>query len=241
MGMRGVGMAFDLGSFKRDARRAAAELQESVNVLGDSIDDAVSDTSARVARQGRFTRTGIDLAVSGMVTSHGGNLSETDGRAIWITRTDSMLGHLGADDIIETGWQPGLRDEWCSRELVVHRAMYRAVRSLFANDAPINASIVHAHARHTVALSLMRDVIVPVDSEGIFTFGDAGVAVLAPGQSIGSAEAAQMLAEEVAAGRRIAVIRGHGPFAIAPTMAEAYRLVSVLEASCHIACLCGRL
>ena len=108
--MRGVGMAFDLGSFKRDARRAAAELQESVNVLGDSIDDAVSDTSARVARQGRFTRTGIDLAVSGMVTSHGGNLSETDGRAIWITRTDSMLGHLGADDIIETGWQPGPRD-----------------------------------------------------------------------------------------------------------------------------------
>lgn len=233
-------MAFDFETFKRDARRAAAEIQESVNVLGDSIDDAVSDTSARVARQGRFTRTGIDLAVSGMVTSHGGNLSETDGQTIWITRTDSMLGHLGDVDIIETGWQPGPRDERCSRELVVHRAIYQAVQALCGGASPIHASVVHAHARHTVALSLLRDTIVPVDSEGLFTLGDAGVAVLEPGRSIGSSEAGEMLAAEVAAGRRIAVIRGHGPFAVAPTMAEAYRLVSVLEASCHIAYLCGR-
>ncbi|HEY5506533.1 MAG TPA: class II aldolase/adducin family protein [Coriobacteriia bacterium] len=172
-----------------------------------------------------FSWVGSDLYSSGAVSSHGGNLSVRlpDGRML-ITRTGSMIGRLTPSDIIETSLVAcgDAADADCSVELVVHRAIYAAT------DA---GAIVHAHALHTVARSLVDDMIVPLDSESKFRLVDVPVVVAAT--SIGSAEAGEKLAAALRE-RRVAVLRGHGPFAIGETLEDAYMAISCLEASCHV-------
>lgn len=170
-----------------------------------------------------FIETGRDLFLTGAVTSHGGNLSVRVGDRIFITRRGSMLGRLSEDDIVETGLNECEEDVHCSRELVVHRAIYQTTGA---------GAIVHAHTTHTIFRSLIEDEIVPIDSESLYLIGGA-VPVLAPAQAIGSAEAAEMLSE-VLQSVSVAVLRSHGPFAVADTLEEALYRISALEASCMI-------
>lgn len=138
-----------------------------------------------------------------------------------------MLSRLEPSDIIETGIEPGPRDEGASRELVVHRAVYQAT------DAQ---AICHAHPPHTMYRSLVEDTICPVDSEAHHVIGDS-VPVLVPKLKIGSPEAAEMLAEALQ-GVPVGVLRTHGPFAIGDTLWDAWGVIGVLEQSCHILDLC---
>jgi L-fuculose-phosphate aldolase len=173
----------------------------------------------------QFKWVGSDLYTSGAVSSHGGNLSvRLPGDRMLITRTGSMIGRLAPDDLIETSLVAcgDSIDSDCSVELVVHRAIYEAT------DA---RAIVHAHALHTVARSLLDDVIVPIDSESKARLID--VRVVTSATSIGSAEAARKLAAALR-DRRVAVLRGHGPFALGESLEDAYQAISCLEASCHV-------
>ena len=173
----------------------------------------------------QFARIGLDLYASGAVSSHGGNLSarSDDGRLL-ITRTGSMIGHLVPEDVLETTLEEcgDPRDAECSVELVVHRAIYAATGA---------RAVVHTHSLHTIARSLVDDLIVPVDSESLLRLVDAPVVVSAT--SIGSPEAAAKLAA-VLKERRVAVLRGHGPFARGESLEDAFQAVSCLEASCAI-------
>ena len=175
-----------------------------------------------------FRETGRDIFTAGLTTSHGGNMSVFDGESIVITRRGSMLGRLGDDDLIETGMEPGTGDERCSREIVVHRAIYCATEA---------HAIVHAHSLHTVARSFAADAIVPVDSEGLFVLGEVPVVVAE--KTIASPEAAVVVSEALR-GAPIAVLRTHGPFAIGATLDEAFMYVSVLEASVTMLDLLGK-
>ncbi|MDO9557390.1 MAG: class II aldolase/adducin family protein [Coriobacteriia bacterium] len=169
-----------------------------------------------------FRDTGHDLFLTGAVSSHGGNMSVRIGDRILITRSGSMLGRLTRKDILETGIEACPEDEGCSRELVVHRAIYQAT------DAQ---AICHAHTVHTIHRSLGCDVIVPLDSESKAILGD--VPVVTAAQTIASAEAAEVLSAALREGK-IAVLRTHGPFAKGATLEEAFYHVSCLEASAHI-------
>jgi L-fuculose-phosphate aldolase len=169
-----------------------------------------------------FAQLGRDLFVASLVTSHGGNMSIRRGDRIIITRRGSMLGRLDEDDLTETGMEPCVDDERCSREIVVHRAIYRAT------DA---RAIVHAHSPHTVARSLGSERIVPVDSEGLFVLGE--VPVVSAATTIASPEAAEVLSAALREAP-VAVLRTHGPFAKGASLEEALMHVSVLEASCRI-------
>lgn len=170
-----------------------------------------------------FRDVGRDLFLAGHVTARHGNLSVRDGDDIVITRSGSMLSRLAPDDIIRTKMEPSERDAGCSRELVVHRAVY------LATDAK---AICHAHPPHTMYRSLVEERIVPIDSESLHVIGEAAP-VLVPHIKIGSAEAAEMLAEAL---QRVpvAVLRTHGPFAIGETLWDAWGVIGVLEESCHI-------
>jgi len=174
-----------------------------------------------------FRDVGRDLFLSGYVTARHGNLSVRDGERIFITRSGSMLSRLLPSDIIETRVEPSDRDAGASRELVVHRAVYRATNA---------TAICHAHPPHTMYRSLIEDAIRPADSEARHVIGES-VPVLVPQVAIGSAEAAEMLAvalQEVPVG----VLRTHGPFAIGETLWDAWGVIGVLEQSCHILDLC---
>lgn len=170
-----------------------------------------------------FREVGRDLFLAGSVTARHGNLSVRVGDSIIITRSGSMLSRLEPSDLIETGMEPGPRDEGCSRELVVHRAVYAAT------DAQ---AICHAHPPHTMFRSLVDDVIRPLDSEAGCVIGQE-IPVLVPEVKIGSAEAAVLLADALKA-VPVAVLRTHGPFAIGETLWDAWGLIGILEESCHI-------
>ena len=173
----------------------------------------------------QFDVIGRDLWLSGAISSHGGNMSaRLSGDRLLITRSGSMLGHLGPDDVIETTLEEcgDPRDERCSVELVVHRAIYAATNA---------RAIVHAHTPHTIVRSLMEDVIVPVDSESLLRLGD--VPVVESKETVGSPEAAALLAEALQ-DRRVAVLRSHGPFAVGDSLEDAFQAISCLEASCRI-------
>lgn len=174
-----------------------------------------------------FAEIGRDLFVAGLNSSHGGNMSVLRDNRIVITRRGSMLGRLTEDDLIETGVEPCVDDERCSRELIVHRAIYAATGA---------AAIVHAHPVHTIALSFGRDAIVPVDSEGLYVLG--AIPVVSSPTTIASPEAASVLAPALV-GAPVAVLRTHGPFAKGATLEEAFMYVSVLEASATILSLLG--
>jgi L-fuculose-phosphate aldolase len=173
----------------------------------------------------QFEWVGRDLYRSGAVSSHGGNLSVRlpDGLML-ITRTGSMIGRLAPEDLIETALTScgDPRDPECSVELVVHRAIYASTRA---------RAVVHAHAVETVARSFVGDLIVPLDSESKLRLVDVPVVVAT--KTVGSAEAAEKLAAALR-DRRVAVLRGHGPFAVGETLEDAYQAISCLEASCRV-------
>lgn len=175
-----------------------------------------------------FVETGRDVFLAGLISSHGGNLSVREGDRIVITRRGSMLGRLGPEDLVMTGMEPCPDDERCSRELVVHREVYRRT------DA---RAVAHAHPVHATARSFRAEAIVPEDSEGRYVLGE--VPVVTAAETIGSAEAAVLVAAALQE-HPVVVLRTHGAFARGETLEEAFYRISVLEASAHILDLLGR-
>jgi len=211
------------------------EFVDGVSGAAGAVGAAARETSGDFTRMKRFFSVGKDIARSGMVGSHGGNMSECDGNGLWITRRDTMLGHLGSSEVVKTYLSPTDLDEKASRELVVHRAMYGAWAAVTAglNEGFGQRAIVHVHAKYTVLRSLLQDEICPVDSEGKLMLGQR-VSVLDFEDSIGSSDVASAMATLVSNGASIGVVRGHGPFAMADSLQNALRLVSCLEYSCEL-------
>ena len=257
-----------------DFERLKAEFLEGVNSAAESVSSAARDVSDDVKRFKRFIELGRDLFVSHAITSHGGNISETNGKSIWISCSGAMLGHLTPGAIVETAWAVDARDARASTELVVHRAMYQAFAARLAaapaaypaaysatyqsaapfvapipapvapenaagaspkTDSPVNctAAIVHAHPAHTIARSLIDDEIRPIDAEGKLVCGER-IPVVRVEKAVASIDVARCMAKLVAEGVCMAVVAGHGPFAIAATLEDAFRLISCLERSAEI-------
>ena len=171
----------------------------------------------------QFRRIGRDLFVAGLVSSHGGNMSVRQGDRILITRRGSMLAQLEERDVIDIGLEENDANvTLASTEIVVHRAIYQATSAL---------AIVHTHPPYAIAQSLVKDEIVPVDSEGSYLLHK--VPVVAAQLTAGSTEVAQLLPRWLKE-YDLVMLRGHGPFAIGHLLEEAYQLTSVLEMSCRI-------
>lgn len=171
----------------------------------------------------QFRRIGRDLFVAGLVSSHGGNMSVRQGDRILITRRGSMLAQLEERDVIDIGLEENDANvTLASTEIVVHRAIYQATSAL---------AIVHTHPPYAIAQSLVKDEIVPVDSEGSYLLHK--VPVVAAQLTAGSTEVAESLPRWLKE-YDLVMLRGHGPFAIGHLLEEAYQLTSVLEMACRI-------
>ncbi|MDR0351018.1 MAG: class II aldolase/adducin family protein [Coriobacteriales bacterium] len=221
-----------MSDFDFDFERFKQDLMDGVGGAADAVAATARGVSGDVLRAQSFIATGRDLFISGATTSHGGNLSTSDGSSIWITRSGAMLGRLLPGDVRQLTLAPSAADAQASMELPVHRAMYAAwaARVAQAGEPFGTRAIIHAHTRYTVLRSLVEDAIVPLDSEGKLTLG-ASVPVLACEKSVASEEVAALMAAQVTAGSSIAVVRGHGPFALADSLEGALRLISCLEYS----------
>ncbi|NMA51428.1 MAG: aldolase [Peptococcaceae bacterium] len=173
-----------------------------------------------------FAYIGRDLFLSGLNSSHSGNLSVRFGDRIVITRRGAMLGQLTERDLIETGLA---RNDshiiLASTEIGVHRAIYQGTAAL---------AIVHAHPVHAIALSLLEDQIIPVDSEGAYLLHK--IPVIKVEHTIGSKELEKIL-PGLLSEYKIVMVRGHGSFAVGQMLEEAYQWTSTLEQVSRIICL----
>lgn len=173
-----------------------------------------------------FQLVGRDLFTAHLNNSHSGNLSARKGSNIVITRRGSMLEHLEEEDLIFTGLENDDQNTpLASTEIRVHRSVYMGTPAL---------AVVHAHPPHAVALSLLENIIVPVDAEGLYYLPE--VPVLNPTETIASKELEEIL-PPVLRKYKVAVVRGHGSFAAGQTLEEAYKWTTSLEHSCRILCI----
>ena len=172
----------------------------------------------------QFQKFGRDLFQRGLTSSHGGNMSVRMGDRIIITRTGSMLSHLTADDLIETGLEEDDSNVMlASSELIVHRAIYQNTSAL---------AIVHVHPPHAVALSLVEpEAIIPIDNEGSYVLRK--VPIVQTELTTGSKQVAK-LAAEMLREYKIFMLRGHGCFSTGPLLEEAFQWCSSLEEACKI-------
>lgn len=172
----------------------------------------------------QFQKFGRDLFSRGLTSSHGGNMSVRMGDRIVITRTGSMLSHLQAHDLIETGLEEDDSNVMlASSELLVHRAIYQNTSAL---------AIVHVHPPHAVALSLVEeDAIIPIDNEGSYVLRK--VPIVEAELTTGSKEVAR-LAAKMLREYKIFMLRGHGCFSTGPLLEEAFQWCSSLEEACKI-------
>lgn len=104
----------------------------------------------------------------------------------------------------------------------MHRAVYR--QSGYG-------AVLHAHPPYTVALSFTRDKIEPIDSEAAYLFKQ--VPVITARQTIGSEEVADKLPAALQQAP-VAVLRGHGSFAVGRSLEEAFQYTTALELAAKI-------
>jgi L-fuculose-phosphate aldolase len=169
-----------------------------------------------------FQDIGRDMFLSGLVSSHGGNMSVRMGDRIVITRRGSPLGQLTAEDLVETGlYTDDSNIMLASSETPVHRTIYLKTAAL---------AIVHAHPKVAVALSLIEDEIVPIDNEGSYLLHKVPVI----SSEIASGSAMAGIVAESLQKYKITMVRGHGCFAIGQLLEEAYQWVSCLEESAMV-------
>ena len=170
-----------------------------------------------------FRDIGRDIFLTGLTSSHGGNMSVRVGDKIIIKRRGAQFGRLKPTDFVETSFEG--KDSGivrASTELIVHRAIYQKTSAL---------AIIHAHPRTAITLSLSRDEIIPIDNEGSYFFRK--IPVVTVELASGSAELAEVVSEALR-GYKIIMQRGHGCFAVGQTLEEAYHWVSALEEVCDI-------
>ncbi len=165
----------------------------------------------------QFQQVGRDLYAAGLVSSHGGNMSVRQGEGLIVTSHGSRLGHLAEGDLVEvrSGLEPGVEP---SMDLAIHQAIYAV-----ASEAE---TVVHAHPRHAIALSLVGKEIRPQDLEGQHYLGV--VPVVPRGEDV-----AQALADALRQ-HKIVVMAGHGSYARGESLWQALQWTSVLEESAEV-------
>ena len=172
---------------------------------------------------------GRDLYLTGLVTSHGGNLSlKRFGGGALLTRTGAMLGHLTKADMVPVhagGQRDRREDPEPSSNTAIHLAIY-------ANQ-PEARAVIHAHPLYAVAVGQRWDVVDPPNVEGKLFLGRVSIIDAELGEE--ARPVAEALREQ-----RIVVVRGHGSFAWGTDIWDALRVTSALEESAHLIHLRGR-
>jgi L-fuculose-phosphate aldolase len=170
-----------------------------------------------------FRNIGRDIFVTGLTSSHGGNMSVRVGDRVIIKRRGAQFGRLKPEDFVETSLHS--KDSGITRastELIIHRAIYQKTSAL---------AIIHSHPRTAIVLSLSRDEIIPIDVEGSYWLHK--VPVVEAEFASGSKDLADLVADTLRE-YKIVMQRGHGCFSIGQTLEEAFHWISALEEASDI-------
>src|SRR5665647_677804 len=167
---------------------------------------------------GEFERIGKRLFTEHLVGGNFGNISVRENeKGFFIKKTGAYLDVPGELTYVPLyGDVPGD----VSSEYRVHREVYRNTN---------HQAIVHAHPPFTVVASLLMDLVIPEDSEGVMMSPKILVIPGAPG----SQEIADNVAKALSSSKLV-IARGHGTFAAGKTLDEAYIFTSLAEHSCRV-------
>jgi L-fuculose-phosphate aldolase len=164
-----------------------------------------------------LARVGRRVLAEGLVSGNFGNASIRTTGGFLVTRTGAFLDDPGplVQVPLEGDITPG-----ASREALVHRTVYRLTP---------HGAILHTHPPYAVTLSFDRELITPIDPEGMLLCPAIPVVDGDPGS--------QALADRVAHALlhgRIAIARGHGTFAAGKDLEEAYLVTAAAEHACRV-------
>ncbi|MBP7654015.1 aldolase [Candidatus Dependentiae bacterium] len=173
-----------------------------------------------------FKKFGRDLFLTGLNASHSGNISIRSGDKLFISRTGCMLGDIQEGDVVSADINDSQNTGIASREIIVHRNIYRNTKA---------KAIIHAHPPYTIIMSILEKEIIPVDSEGNFFL--KSVPVFETVKTIGSEEVAERIPGLLIQHGKIAVLKYHGSFAIGENLEESFLWTTTLEKSAQMAYL----
>ena len=165
------------------------------------------------------------LRAYGNNDSHSGNASVRTGDRFWVTPTGACADTLMVNDLVECSVTSGCA-EGASLDGPLHQQVYQ--------QNPLATAILHSHGAYTVAATLNGEDFVPLDFEGQLYFPRVPVISIPYDEYVQAAPAAvaASLAET-----RIAVVRGHGVYAVGETLNLAYKWTCSLELSARTACI----
>ncbi len=175
-------------------------------------------------RDPEIARIGRRLYAEGLTGGNFGNISFREREGFWIKRTGAYLGEPGI--LVFVPFSGNVPPD-ASRESVVHREIYRRTR---------HRAVLHVHPPYAVAVSMVRDQVVPKDVEGGMMCPRIAVVEGRPGSEELAARVADTLVSAT-----VVLVRGHGTFAGGSTLEEAYLVTSAVEHSCRILHILGEL
>lgn len=161
----------------------------------------------------------------GINDSHSGNLSVRCGAQLWVTPTGACADTLRADQLL-TGRLDQGPPAGASLDAALHWAVYERIDS--------TGAVIHSHGPHTVAITLDGADFVPADFEGQLYFPRVPVLTIAYERYLHDSPA---LVAEALREHPIVVVRGHGVYARAESLALAYKWTCSLEHSAKTALL----
>ena len=168
-----------------------------------------------------ISKFGKKLVFSGLVSSHFGNISLRIGNQMLITRSGSMLDEIDENGVVNIQLdKESSFDLIASSESIVHREIYKRTSAL---------AIIHAHCEFATILSLTRDKIIPVDSEGKYFLHE----IMVVNGGIGTRELSENCATVLREHKGV-IAKGHGTFATGKILDEAYINTCILEHSCKM-------
>lgn len=159
----------------------------------------------------------------GLNDSHSGNASLRLGELLLITPTGACADTLRPADLV-LGPLEGSRPRGASRDWALHQAVYLRHRRF--------AAVLHSHCPHAVALTLGGGDLTPADLEGQLYFPRVPAVDVDGDRYV---EAAPEPLARALDDHGIAILRGHGVYAAAGDLDEAYKLTCSLEQSARIA------
>jgi L-fuculose-phosphate aldolase len=163
-------------------------------------------------------------AADGLVVGRSGNLSVRSGDLLAVTPTGVDYDRLRPEDVPVVGLDgtPVEGDLLPTSELPMHLAAYHADRT--------RAAVVHTHAVHATAVSLLVDEV-PAVHYVLATLGDS--VRVAPYATYGTAELAGHMVTALA-DRNGCLLRNHGTITTGTDLAEAYERTVQLEWACRV-------
>ncbi len=177
---------------------------------------------------GKMERIGRMLESRGLILSaRSGNISVRVGDTVYIKRSGAMMGYLKEGDIIEADIREKT-PEGASVEYKVHRAIY--LNTDFT-------AVIHTHTPYAIIESMEGGDMVPVDAEGRYYF--ESIPVLDVKEAISSDEVAEKI-PEIIRKYGVVVVKGHGTFAAATNLEDAFSRITEVESACMLRYLSRR-